>query len=450
MAPSKPRLLVVGREAREKNSTHPVPDRNDFDTDHADSTQAALVHLDEKPADLVLISLQLGARVVSEFLGALKERQTGCEVVLLGSPDEHEALADSARHAASAAVATPTTSSRLGHELQRVLSHRDLRIEAEHLRRQVREHIAGGLGMLVGTSSAMQRVYQTVHRAASSRAPWLISGEAGVGKRVLARLLHARSRRAQGPLISFRTTGAGEEEDAYERLFGANGSLVAAQGGTLVIEHVHTLAPALQLGLLHVLEHHSIASRTHEPRAVDVRVVATAAADPRRDVQAGRLREDLYERLCSVHVSMPPLRDRNNDVLLLAEHFLKRFAEEHQRLVLDFSRLARAKLAAHNWPSNVRGLEQVIESAVMQCEGTTLEASDLGFEPDSNVLGEPRVPGSTMADIERHAILQTLDSVAGSTARAAEILDVSVRTIQYRLHEYGITPKRKESRPPRA
>ncbi len=449
MAPSKPRLLVVGREAREKNSTHPVANGNDFDAAHAGSPQAALTHLDEKPADLVLVALELGARVVSEFLGVLKERQTGCEVVLLGSPDEHEALSDSARQTASAAVTTPTTSSRLGHELQRVLSHRDLRIEAEHLRRQVREHSAGGLGMLVGTSSAMQRVYQTVHRAASSRAPWLISGEAGVGKRVLARMLHARSRRAQGPLISFRTTGAAEE-DAYERLFGANGSLVAAQGGTLVIEHVHTLAPALQLGLLHVLEHHSIASRTHEPRAVDVRIVATTSADPRRDVQAGRLRDDLYERLCSVHVSMPPLRERNNDVLLLAEHFLKHFADEHQRLVRDFSRLARAKLAAHNWPSNVRGLEQAIESAVMQCEGTTLEASDLGFEPDSSALGEPRVPGSTMADIERHAILQTLDSVAGSTVRAAEILDVSVRTIQYRLHEYGITPKRKESRPPRA
>lgn len=449
MPPSKPRLLVIGRDAREKTSAPPPVDDTDFDIDHVDSAPAALARLDEHPADLILASLDLEGMTVAELLVALKLREVGSVVVVVGAASHEEALADAVRRGAGGYVTTPATSSLVGYELERVLAHRNLRIEAEHLRRQVRERSAGGLGALVGVSSAMQRVYQAVHRASSCRAPWLISGETGVGKRTLARMVHARSRRASQPLVSFRTTGEADES-AFERLFGPQGSLAAAEGGTLVVEHVSALAPALQLGLLHVLEHGSVESSTHEARPVDVRIVATASIDPRRDVQAGRLREDLFDRLRTVHVEMPALRDRNNDVLLLAEYFVRRFAEENHRLVSDFSRLARAKLASHNWPGNVRGLEQVIASAVMQCDGVTLEASDLGFEPDVSQLDEPRIPGSTMADIEKHAILQTLDSVAGSTARAAEILDVSVRTIQYRLHEYGITPKRKESRPPRA
>lgn len=444
MPPSKPRLLVIGRAAREKTSIHP-PDGNDFDTEYVDSAHAALARLEEHPADLLLVSLEVG---LADFLHALKARDAPSVVVLIGPAADREALAAATRHGASGYVTTPTTTALLGYELERALSHRDLRVEAEHLRRQVRECSAGGVEALLGASNAMQHVYQTVHCAASSRAAWLVEGETGVGKRTLARTVHARSGRATKPLISFRTTGEADQ-GAFERLFGEHGSLAAADGGTLVVEHVGTLSPALQLGLLHVLEHKQIDSKTHGVRLDDVRVIATSV-DPRRDVQAGRLREDLFDRLRTVHVTMPPLRERGNDVLLLAEHFLRRCSEENHRLVHALSRTARAKLAAHNWPSNVRGLEQVIESAVLLCEGTTLDALDLGFEPAVGAVGEPRIPGSTMADIERHAILQTLDSVAGSTARAAEILDVSVRTIQYRLHEYGITPKRKESRPSRA
>lgn len=449
MPTSKPRLLVVGQEAREKTSPHHPVHGNDFDIDHASSAPAALARLEEHPADLILAALDLEGMTVAEFLAILKAREPDSVVVVIGPATEQHALVEATRRGASGYVTTPTTASLLSYELERVLSHRNLRLEAEHLRRQMRERSAGGLGTLIGTSSAMQYVYQTVQRAASCTAPWLISGESGAGKRTLAHMVHARSRRAAQPLVSFRTLGEADD-GAFERLFGLHGSLAAAEGGTLVVEHVGTLAPALQLGLLHVLEHKIIETHTHPARPVDVRVIATASVDPRRDVQAGRLREDLYGWLRTVHVAMPPLRERGNDVLLLAEYFLKRGAEANHRLVHDLDRLARAKLASHNWPGNVRSLEQVIESAVMQCEGSSLAASDLGFEPDVSPVDKPRIPGSTMADIEKHVILQTLDSVAGSTVRAAEILDMSVRTIQYRLHEYGITPKRKESRPSHA
>ena len=448
MSPSKPRLLVVRREAQEKSASSPQLDPDDFEVDTVQSGDEALARLDDYPADLILVGLELVDMDATAFIDALNERETNAIVVTMGGVSEKAALIESTRHGASFYVTLPSPAPLLGYELQRALAHCNLRVEAEHLRRQIRERIAGGLGALIGTSGPMQRVYQTVHRAASSRAPWLISGEKGVGKRTLARMVHARSRRASQPLIWFRTTGD-DDEGASERLFGEDGCFAAAEGGTLVIESVSELLPSLQLGLLHALEHKTLERHSHTATPVDVRIVATTRRDPRRDVHAGRFREDLYDRLSTVSVEMPPLRERSTDVLLLAEHFLRRFAEDNHRLVTDFSRLARAKLAGHNWPGNVRSLEQVIESAVMRCDASTLDAADLGFEANDGAPDDLKIPGSTMADIERHAILQTLDSVAGSTARAAEILDVSVRTIQYRLHEYGVTPKRKESRPPR-
>lgn len=450
MSTKKPRLLVVRREDPENSALRPLPDDRVFDLQLARTSAAALALLDERPVDLVLLDLPAEDSSATELLLALSKGAAGTvSVMVIDTPDERTLRGDATAPRADGYLTRPLTAKSLGYELERVLSHRNLRIEAEQLRRQMREQTAGGPSTLLGTSQAMQQVYQTVLYAASTNAPWLITGERGTGKRALARLVHSSSRRAEQPLRWFRTTGD-EDEAAFGRLFGEGGTLAAAEGGTLVVEHVAALAPTLQLGLLHVLEHQEVVDEVGRARAAHVRILATETRDPLREVQAGRLREDLYERLRTVHVTLPPLRERGADVLLLAEHFLHRFAEENQRLVSAFSPRARAKLAAHGWGGNVRALSQVVESAVVLSQGAVLEASDLGFEPEVSAPDEPRVPGSTMADIEKHAILQTLDSVAGSTARAAEILDVSVRTIQYRLHEYGLSSKRKESRPPRA
>ena len=138
---------------------------------------------------------------------------------------------------------------------------------------------------------------------------------------------------------------------------------------------------------------------------------------------------------------MPPLRLRAGDTLVLAEHFLHKFARENHKNIDAFSDAARTKILSHRWPGNVRELENAIERAVVMSEGTKLEADDLPFDAAQPVQGPVRIPGSTMAEIERYAILSTLEATEGSTARAAEILDISVRTIQYRLSEYGLTSK---------
>jgi two-component system response regulator HydG len=175
----------------------------------------------------------------------------------------------------------------------------------------------------------------------------------------------------------------------------------------------------------------------NETIKVDVRLLAATNRDLAKDVREGRFREDLYYRLNVVRVDMPPLRLRGGDALMLANHFLDRFAEENHSSTRTFTDRARVKIAKHRWPGNVRALENAIERAVVLSEGTQIDEADLPFESEPDVQGGIRIPGATLAEIERHAILTTLEATSGSTAKAAEILDISVRTIQYRLHEFG-------------
>jgi two-component system, NtrC family, response regulator HydG len=181
----------------------------------------------------------------------------------------------------------------------------------------------------------------------------------------------------------------------------------------------------------------------NESIKVDVRIVAATNRDLRAEVAAGKFREDLYYRLNVVHAEMPPLRLRGGDILVLAEHFLRRFALEDHKSIDGFTDRARMKLRAYAWPGNVRELENAIERAVVLCEGDRIDEEHLPYgAPASSALDGISVPGATMAELERYAILKTLEAVDGSTVRAAELLDISVRTIQYRLHEYGVAKEK--------
>jgi two-component system response regulator HydG len=176
---------------------------------------------------------------------------------------------------------------------------------------------------------------------------------------------------------------------------------------------------------------------------VDVRLIAATNRDLKQLVLEGRFREDLFYRLNVINVQLPPLRSRRSDVAALATHFLRRFGRENEKSVERFSDSALARIVAYDWPGNVRELENVVERAVVLADGDAIEAyhlpTELGATDTSHAA--PVIPGSSMGDIERFAILQTLEAHGGSTSRAAEVLGISVRKIQYKLHEYGEAPK---------
>jgi two-component system, NtrC family, response regulator HydG len=308
---------------------------------------------------------------------------------------------------------------------------------------------------LLGASPAMQRVYQMVRQVSGARATVLITGESGTGKGEVARALHSLGPRKSGPFVSLHCAALAESLLESE-LFGHEkgsftgadkrriGRFEQADGGTLFLDEIGEIPASTQIKLLRVLQERTFERvGGNETVKVDVRVVAATNKNLPEEVRERRFREDLYYRLNVVHIDMPPLRQRGNDVVLLAEHFLRHFARENQRRIDGFSDDARAKLVAHRWPGNVRELENAIERAVVFTEGELVAAEALPFDAaPATIEGGPRIPGATMAELEKHAILATLDAVGGSTSRAAEMLDISARTIQYRLHEYGVVASR--------
>jgi two-component system response regulator HydG len=225
------------------------------------------------------------------------------------------------------------------------------------------------------------------------------------------------------------------------------GKFELAEGGTLFLDEVAEISLSTQVKLLRVLQERNLERvGGNETVHVDVRVVAATNKNLIAEVEAGRFREDLYYRLRVVHLEMPPLRVRDGDILLLASHFLRRYAEENGKEIRGFSDAARAQLLAHRWPGNVRELENAIERAVVLSSSEQVEDKDLPTEIAPVARGAVRIPGSTMAEIERYAILASLEVCDGSTAKAADLLGISVRTIQYRLSEYGVSSRGKATK----
>ena len=310
------------------------------------------------------------------------------------------------------------------------------------------EQDCSGLPGLVGNSPAMQLVYDVARRVAVARATVLVTGESGTGKRELARAIHALSPRVHGPFVALHCAALAEsllESELFGHEKGSftgadkrrTGRFEQADHGTLFLDEVGEISPLLQVKLLRVLQERTFERvGGNEAVKVDVRLLAATNRDLAKDVREGRFREDLYYRLNVVRIEMPPLRLRGDDVLSLANHFLTRFADENQSVARTFTERARLKIARHGWPGNVRALENAIERAVVLSTGTSIDDADLPFEGEPNAPRGVQIPGSTMAEIERHAIEKTLEATAGSNAKAAAILGISIRQMQYRVLEY--------------
>jgi transcriptional regulator with GAF, ATPase, and Fis domain len=264
-----------------------------------------------------------------------------------------------------------------------------------------------------------------------------------------------RSPRAQGPFIKLHCAALaeslleselfGHEKGSFTGAVGRkDGRFSLADGGTLFLDEVGEVSPSIQVKLLRFLQEHEFerVGGTQTLR-VDVRIIAATNRNLTDEVAKGKFREDLYYRLNVVGLEMPPLRDRRSDIPQLAKFFLERYTAENVKAIEGFSPAAIELLTSYDWPGNVRELENAIERAVVLTNGTLIEPVALppNVRPRPSPAGLPAIPGSTLADVERFAILETLKATGGSTSRAAELLGISVRTIQYRLHQYNEAPR---------
>ena len=313
------------------------------------------------------------------------------------------------------------------------------------------------LAAILGAHPSVVRLRQLLQQVAPTAVTVLLSGETGTGKELAAIALHQLSPRASGPFVRLHCAALAEsllESELFGHERGAFTGAVArrpgrfehADGGTLFLDEIGEIPLTTQVKLLRFLQEREFERvGGNETIRVDVRLIAATNRDLRAEVAAGRFREDLFHRLHIVHLELPPLRERRSDVRLLAEALLERMARHHARSIDGFTAEALGLLLSHPWPGNVRELENAIERAVVMSSDRwirpehlqpVLAGGDVRERPGPGLA----IPGATLAEIERFAILRTLESVGGSTSRAARMLGISTRKIQYRLREYRESP----------
>jgi len=453
---SKARVLVVDDDASGRRWIAKLLGQEGYDVDVAADGAEALRVVSERAPALIVTDLSMPNMDGMELLRRVRETNPEIAMIVATAADNVSSAVDAKRAGAQDYLTKPISFDALRLSVERTLAHRALASEAENMRRQLRTRDHDGLEGLIGTSASMQRIYRMARQVAQSKATILIGGESGTGKGELARAIHSLSGRS-GLFVALHCPALAEsvlesELFGHERgaFTGADkqriGRIEQANGGTLFLDEIGDIPASTQVKLLHVLQQQTFERvGGNETVHVDVRLIAATNKDLAAEVRERRFREDLFYRLNVVKLEMPPLRLRGGDITLLAEHFIAKFSRENQRTVEGLSDDARQKIAAHRWPGNVRELENAMERAVLFSEGNVVQAEALPFDTVPATFEDIQVPGASMAQVEKYVILKTLEAAEGSTARAADILDLSVRTIQYRLHEYGVSPLRSKA-----
>ncbi len=447
------RILVVDDEVNARTALAELLRDEGYDVETAADAFKALGKFESFGPHVVVTDLKMPGMDGIELVKKLRAMEDAPTVVVMTAFGAVSSAVDAMRAGAAEYLTKPLNLDELLVVLDKVFEQQALRRETRQLRARVRDRVAPN--NIVGVSPPMQRVFEIVDQVAPSKATVMITGESGTGKELVANAIHQRSPRANGPFIKLHCAALAEsllESELFGHEKGSftgamarkDGRFSLADGGTLFLDEIGEISPAIQVKLLRFLQEHEFerVGGTQTIR-VDVRIIAATNRNLTEEVANKRFREDLFYRLNVVALEMPPLRDRRSDIPALAKFFLDRYTRENSKTIEGFAPDTLELLASYDWPGNVRELENAIERAVVLNTGSLLETKFLpaSVQPRTTPTGMPLVPGATMADIERYAILETLKSTGGSTSRAAELLGISVRTIQYRLHQYNEAPR---------
>jgi two-component system response regulator HydG len=449
---TKGRILVVDDEVNARTALVELLRDEGYAVDSAGDGYKALGKLAEFSPDLVLTDLKMPGMDGIDLLGRIREHDADVPVVVMTAFGAVETAVNAMRAGARDYLTKPINVGELQVVIARELEQRRLRAEAGLLRERLAERYR--FDNIIGNAPPMQAIFKTVAQIASSRASVLVTGESGTGKELIAAAIHHHSGRAKGPFVKLHCAALAEsilESELFGHERGAftgavarrDGRFFQANGGTLFLDEIGEISPGVQVKLLRFLQEREFERvGGNETITVDVRVIAATNRNLQQAVAEGKFREDLFYRLNVINVEMPPLRARSSDIPLLAMHFLRTYAVDNGKDVRGFTPDALDRLAAYAWPGNVRELENVIERGVVMAQGNEITASELPPNlTDLKARAGVQIPGATLDEIERYAITKTLEATGGSTSRAAEILNISVRKIQYKLHEYQSAPK---------
>ena len=446
------RVLVADDDPAARDALAALLRAEGFEVTVADDGSQALARVQEEAPDVLVTDLQMPGLDGIELLSRTRELQPDLIVVLVTGFADVESAVLAMQRGAEQYLTKPPQIEELVLVIDRALERLRLRDEAAELRTRLKSRLS--FDNIIGSSPAMQEVFDVIEQVAPTRASVLITGESGTGKELVAQAIHENSPRSRAPFVKLHCAALaenileselfGHEKGAFTGALGRReGRFQQADGGTLFLDEIGDISPTTQIKLLRFLQERTFERvGGNDTLKVDVRIIAATNRDLPSEVAASKFREDLYYRLNVVNIEMPPLRARPSDVLPLATHFLARFAAENGKRIEGFADDALERIGSYRWPGNVRELENVMERAVILCDGPRLTARHLPAGVGAVARGTVRMPGSTLAEIERHAILTTLEACGGRTSQAAQMLDISVRKIQYKLHEYGITMQR--------
>jgi DNA-binding NtrC family response regulator len=447
--PSRGRILIVDDEANARAALNEILHEDGFLTETAADGFKALGKLSDFDPDVVLTDLKMPGLDGIGLMEKGREIVPGAVFVVMTAFGTIGSAVDAVKRGADNYLTKPLDFEALVAVVERALEKSRLIKENLRLRQRLRERNV--MSHIIGDSPMMKKLLQLVEQVAKSRASVLIVGESGTGKELIAEAIHRASPRAKAPLVRLNCAALaeglleselfGHEKGAFTGALGRReGRFKQADQGTLFLDEVSEIPPATQVKLLRFLQERAFERvGGNETLHVDVRILAATNRDLRRRIEEGRFREDLFYRLNVVSLEIPPLRARIEDVAPLAMFFLSRYAEENGKRIDGFDEEALGLLEAYGWPGNVRELENAIERAVVLCDEPLVSRRHLpaNIAPRQDNDGPPLIPGSSLDDIERFAILRTLEMCGGSTSKAAAVLGISSRKIQYKLHEYA-------------
>jgi DNA-binding NtrC family response regulator len=453
MSAANARVLVVEDEEAMVSLLERGLGARGFVVRHAHDAAGALAFIESEDVECIVSDIRLGGMTGLELCERLVARRPEVPVILITAFGDLDTAIAAIRAGAHDFLPKPFEVEELALRVRRAAELRALRAEV----RRLRESLATTPPMedMIGESAAMQRVYTLVQRVGPSGASVLITGDTGTGKELVARALHARSPHANGPFVAVNCAALPEpllESELFGHVKGAftdarasrAGLFVEASGGTLFLDEVAEMPPGLQAKLLRALQEHKVRPvGSDRELSFDARILSATHRDLETRVAEGLFREDLYYRLNVLEVSLPPLRERGSDVLLLANAHLRRIAERTHKPIKGIAAEAARKLLAYTWPGNVRELVNAMERAIALAEYDEITVADLpekiqAFAPSHVIVaGLDASEMVSLEEVEQRYILRVIEAVSGNRTRAAQILGVDRKTLYTKLKSYG-------------
>jgi len=448
------RILLADDQSDIRDALRLLLKREGYETHGVASPAEALSAIESREFDAVLMDLNYARDTTSgqeglDLLSRIQMVDSTLPLIVMTAWSSVEIAVEAMRRGARDFIPKPWENNRLLAIIRTQIDLRQALRKASRLEAENRLLRSESRPTMIAESAVMQPVLELIGRIGPSDANVLITGEHGTGKEVVAQTLHALSTRASRPMVTVNAGGLSEgvfESELFGHVKGAFtdartdrvGRFELAEGGTLFLDEIANVPLNLQAKLLRVLETgelERVGSST--TRRVDVRVLAATNADVNAEAAAGRFRQDLLFRLNTIEIQLPPLRERREDILLLAHHFLRGYAQRYRKTISGFDAAATQLLREHPWPGNVRELDHAVERGVLLSTGPLLHAADLGLRAPAPA-GSPRLEEMSLDEVERHLIRRTLARHESNVSQAAKALGLSRSALYRRLQKYGL------------